>query len=94
MKIINFEKDRGEVLTDYSLLTADEFNRVKSWDFCYLFFKEHHQHLIDHSRSSNTCSDSDDFIWNRAEVELGFYLASFGMYRGSSRILQFNKLFF
>lgn len=94
MNIINFGKERREVITYYSLLKASEFNRVKSWDFCYLFFKEYYKYLIKLAKSNDGSCFIRDCIWERAEAELGFYLASFGMYRGSSRILQFNKLFF
>lgn len=51
------------------------FARLKSWDRCYLFFKDCHRVLLDtsHPRHEETVE--------AAQYRLGFYLASFGMFR-------------
>ena len=49
-------------------------HRYASFDYCYSYFHPKNRHL--HSR------DKD-----RAALELGFYLASWGMFRGSSFLL-------
>lgn len=54
---------------------AEEHHRYRSWELCYNYF---HQNTID-----AVALDRD-----RAALELGFYLASWGMYRGSSFLLQ------
>ena len=49
-------------------------SRYRSWEHCYRFFQEHHKELLE--------------VKNDAALHLGFYLASWGMYRGSSFLLQ------
>lgn len=61
----------------------DNTARLRSWDRCYLFFQE----LFKEERLT-------DSLLKQAEVELGFYLASFGMLRGSTELLQKNSLVF
>ena len=53
-----------------------ENERYKSWNFCYSFFQNN---IID--------KKFDDKTKDHAALMLGFYLASWGMYRGSSRLL-------
>lgn len=55
--------------------------RFLSWERCYKFFKINKDKFL-----SNTPAELSD-LYRQAEVELGFYLASFGMYRGSSVLL-------
>lgn len=61
-----------------SKFIKDECNnpdgRYKSWEFCYQFF-------------SNKFDEKD---WDKAALMLAFYLASWGMYRGSSFLLQYT----
>ena len=54
------------------------FSRFKSWEYCHLKFKEY--------KGFNRVLNDDevDFL----ALHLSFYLASWGMYRGSSFILQ------
>ncbi len=54
---------------------ASEHHRYRSWEYCYGYF---HQ-----STPAEIAGDRD-----RAALQLGFYLASWGMYRGSSFLLQ------
>ena len=58
----------------YELLSKDPNGRYRSWEYCYKCF---------HDARNN--SDADiDYLY----LQLAFYLASWGMYRGSSFLLQ------
>lgn len=64
----------NEIMKTYLELENKDFHRFKSWNKCYDYFK-------------NT------YFKNKGDAEtaalhLGFYLASWGMYRGSSFLLQ------
>lgn len=61
----------------YNKLREDENGRYRSWEYCYKTFNEAH--------ISNAVDD--DFI-DYLCLHLSFYLASWGMYRGSSFLLQ------
>jgi hypothetical protein len=54
---------------------ADEHHRYRSWEHCYRYFRQ---------------LTEQDLVTNRehAALQLAFYLASWGMYRGSSFLLQ------
>lgn len=52
-------------------------SRNLSWEHCYLFFKGNSQQIL-----------SDEKMLDLASLNLAFYLASWGMYRGSSNLLQ------
>lgn len=54
---------------------ADEHHRYRSWEYCYGYFRS--------ARRDGLASDRD-----HAALQLAFYLASWGMYRGSSFLLQ------
>lgn len=56
-----------------------EHHRYRSWEHCYRYFQEHGQAGIVADRET-------------AALHLGFYLASWGMYRGSSFLLQRDYL--
>jgi len=51
-------------------------SRYLSWEHCYLFFRENKTAIL-----------SDEKIRDKACLNLAFYLASWGMYRGSSNLL-------
>ena len=51
-----------------------DHGRGLSWEHCYGFFQEHWGHLLQ--------------VRDDAALQLGFYLASWGMYRGSSFLLK------
>jgi len=55
-------------------LEADVHHRYRSWGHCYSFFRRRNQ--LRASRDFDLCA-----------LHLGFYLASWGMYRGSSFLL-------
>ena len=61
----------------YNKLREDENGRYRSWEYCYKIFHDAH--------TSNNVDD--DFI-DCLCLHLSFYLASWGMYRGSSFLLQ------
>lgn len=70
-------KRLSESASDFlSKLQANENDRYKSWEHCYIFF---------HNMRSHTLNDSD---YDQLCLHLAFYLASWGMYRGSSFLLQ------
>jgi len=55
----------------------DEHHRYRSWEHCYSYFRE--------KRPLGLGQDRD-----QAAIQLAFYLASWGMYRGSSFLLQYT----
>lgn len=61
----------------YNKLREDENGRYRSWEYCYKIF--HDAHL-----SENVDNEYMDYLC----LHLSFYLASWGMYRGSSFLLQ------
>lgn len=61
----------------YNKLREDENGRYRSWEYCYKIF--HDAHI-----SNNVDEDFIDYLC----LHLSFYLASWGMYRGSSFLLQ------
>jgi hypothetical protein len=56
---------------------AGEHDRYRSWEHCYRYFRLHAPERLNSDR-------------NHAALQLGFYLASWGMYRGSSFLLQYT----
>lgn len=58
----------------YNELRADSNGRYRSWEHCYKCFND---------ARNNSASDLDYL-----SLQLAFYLASWGMYRGSSFLLQ------
>jgi hypothetical protein len=59
----------------YGKLAADPHHRYRSWEHCYRFFR---------SRTLEALTVDKD----TAALQLAFYLASWGMYRGSAFLLQ------
>lgn len=53
-------------------------HRYKSWEHCYKYFHE----------NKNSLRKRKDGLPTEALLQLGFYLASWGMYRGSAFLLQ------
>jgi len=60
----------------YNSIDSISNHRYKSWEHCYDFFKKIKDEKIDNEKLE------------LAKLHLAFYLASWGMYRGSSFILQ------
>jgi len=57
----------------------ETFSRYESWEFCYNIFQEM-------SKIKELQESEEEFL----AMNLGFYLASWGMYRGSTFLLQTN----
>ena len=61
----------------YKKIKEDENSRYRSWEYCYKnFYDAHKSEIIDEEKV--------DYL----SLQLAFYLASWGMYRGSSFLLQ------
>lgn len=63
------------IILFYNKVLADQYHRYRSWEHCYMCFQR--------LRSARSNANIDT-----ATLHLAFYLASWGMYRGSSRLLQ------
>jgi len=70
----NGDQIKNEILAFYNSLAADPNHRYRSWEHCYGYFRQY--------ASFRTETDHDV-----ASLHLAFYLASWGMYRGSSALL-------
>jgi hypothetical protein len=68
---------KKQVLKFHKKLINDEHHRYKSWEHCYKHFQN--------------CGPAN-INQNIASLHLAFYLASWGMYRGSSFLLQKDYL--
>jgi hypothetical protein len=66
---------RGKIEKYYRGMTGDH-HRYRSWEHCFRYFQT--------LKSESIAAD-----WHCAALQLGFYLASWGMYRGSSFLLQY-----
>ena len=66
----------SRVKTFYKSISDVPDHRYKSWEHCYFFFKK---------LRNKELSERDIEL---AQLHLAFYLASWGMYRGSSFLLQ------
>lgn len=64
-----------DALMEFSEEQNKEFHRFNSWKHCYEYFQ--------HTKVNNQFQDIE-----KASLHLGFYLASWGMYRGSTFLLQ------
>lgn len=66
----------SDLILDFvSMSLKDKNQRYKSWEHCYSFFRKH-------------AFLSGEEAIDLAALHLGFYLASWGMYRGSGFLLQ------
>ncbi|MBB5219881.1 hypothetical protein HNP77_002270 [Treponema rectale] len=75
MKVLTEERIRNSIQKFYSSIQNDENARYKSWEHCYKIFED---------KQGKNDSDTIDLL----SLNLAFYLASWGMYRGSSFLLQ------
>ena len=79
--ITNLERNKiDRYLKDY-IDIRDPNQRYTSYDYCYNYFRS----FVDSSKTSEI-ANADNM--QTSCIQLGFYLASWGMYRGSSQILQ------
>lgn len=75
------QEDYNNKLSNFmKCMEMDSAHRYRSWDHCYLFFR-------DFWEEAKIQPPSDENI-ESACLNLAFYLASWGMYRGSSFLLQ------
>jgi hypothetical protein len=65
---------KDQILAFYGKLASDPHHRYRSWEHCFSHFSR---------RTAFTASEHRD----TAALHLAFYLASWGMYRGSSALL-------
>jgi hypothetical protein len=65
---------KDQILAFYSKLAADQHHRYRSWEHCFSYFSR---------RAAFTAPEHRD----TAALQLAFYLASWGMYRGSGALL-------
>ena len=75
MKKLTEQRIRTSIQKFYNTIKNDENARYKSWEYCYKIFGEN---------QNKTEPETIDLLC----LHLGFYLASWGMYRGSSFLLQ------
>lgn len=62
----------------------DKYARYRSWEHCNNVFNEKHDKLIELRKKGSDLSDEE---YDYLALHLSFYLASWGMYRGSSLLL-------
>lgn len=74
MEIHKLEKYINDFCDD---MRSSNTHRYKSWEHCFNFFKENHRNIL----------ENQDLL-ELASLQLSFYLASWGMYRGSTFLLQ------
>lgn len=68
----------------HDIRNEDEYARYRSWEHCNKVFNKKHTELIEKRKNGSDLSEEDyDFL----ALHLSFYLASWGMYRGSSMLL-------
>lgn len=64
-------------------ILANPYGRPHSWDDCYAFFQTNWQKLQNSKKESK--------IYDIACLHLGFYLASFGMFRNRHSLMEYSK---
>ena len=72
----------SDVIKDLKESQAAKYHRGKSWEYCYKFFRNYRK------------LRNDDELLDHAALHLAFFLASWGMLRGSSFLLQKDYKFF
>ncbi len=65
----------------------DEHHRYKSWEPCYNFFQNEYEKIKNIFQENHKNTKEDDELVDHACLHLSFYLASWGMYRGSGFLL-------
>lgn len=78
MDKITSESVKDEILKSQK----KRFHRNKSWEHCYIFFRKY-KHIY-----------NDKELTDKAALHLGFFLASFGMLRGSSFLIKRDYKFY
>lgn len=75
------------IKTFHETRNEDEYGRYRSWEYCNNVFNDKHDELIEKREKGFDLSDDD---YDYLALHLSFYLASWGMYRGSSMLLSTN----
>lgn len=73
--LLSIEEAKGYINRYFEVTEKDVHGRFMSWRHCYNVFKEHRNKV-------------DDKTLDYLSLHLAFYLASWGMYRGSSFLLR------
>ena len=71
-----------DVRTEIEQAHENEYHRGQSWEYCYGFFRNYKKF------------GDDKELLDLAALHLGFFLASWGMLRGSSFLLQTNYKYY
>ena len=71
----------SKVIDFYNTVASVKDHRYKSWENCHNYFKEIH----DNKKQFKELNEQEQTL---AQLQLSFYLASWGMYRGSTFTLQ------
>jgi len=72
------QKTLTKTIRKYYKTAKNPDSRFRSWDHCYGFFQKNYNNL------------QKVEVENEAALRLGFYLASWGMYRGSGFLLEYT----
>lgn len=75
-------KQIADVVEEINKSQLTKYHRGKSWEHCYVFFRNHEKF------------HGDEKLLDFAALNLGFFLASWGMLRGSSFLLQKDYKFY
>lgn len=70
------------VCSEIKEVSEEKYHRGKSWEYCYVFFRNYKK------------LRSDKELLDLGALHLGFFLASWGMLRGSSFLLQMNYRYY
>ncbi len=77
-KLLTIENIRADIIKAHE----KEGARLQSWEYCYAFFRNYKDYR-------------EDKEWlDKAALHLGFFLASWGMLRGSTFLLQLNYTYY
>lgn len=83
---MNSTKEISDVIKEIELSQEAEYHRGKSWEHCYLFFR-------DYKKDYDKLGKNEESL-NLAALNIGFFLASWGMLRGSSFLIQKDYRFY
>lgn len=78
-----YNMDYKKLLIEYAALCNEKYGRYKSWCWCHYAFEQEINLLRDNPKMKTSEQTKD-----KLTLLLAFYLASWGMYRGSSFMLR------
>mgnify|MGYP000849179718 CR=1 FL=1 len=88
-KVLDFFKEGNtqKYIAQYAFEGVEpKFSRAAAWNHLYVFIQDHLDELKD--------AKSDSELYSRACAELSGYLATFGQYRFSTKLMMTNKVIF